>query len=181
MFPAGLLPALFARSFHLGGGSPEIRARAPRAALVACMDSAIACAAGGGDTLITMLISSQVATALLAALASPTAALSLFFRTSWAHEVPTEVLESWFQLIAKGKAEGPTSPYYVDFLAIQSIACSQQSPLGPPCNTSAPSGAHQPVLQNESMSCALLPLPRSNYMELTDDLINRWRYFRSRC
>ena len=88
---------------------------------------------------------------LLHLLPEPAAALSLFFRTSWAHEVPAEVLDSWFQLVAKGRAEGPSSPYYVEFLAVQSIACSQESPLGPPCNTSAPSGAHQPVLQNESM------------------------------
>ena len=64
--------------------------------------------------------------------------LSLFFRTSWAHEVPSEVFDAWFALIARGRAEGPSSPYYVESLGIQSVACSQQMPLGPPCNASAP-------------------------------------------
>ena len=91
---------------------------------------------------------------LLLLLPPPAAALSLFFRTSWAHEVSAGTLDSWFALVAKGRAEGPSSPFYVEFLAIQSIACSQQSPLGPPCNTSAPSGAHQPIARNESMKCA---------------------------
>ena len=77
--------------------------------------------------------------------------LSLFFRTSWAHEVPSEVFDAWFALIARGRAEGPSSPYYVESLGIQSVACSQQMPLGPPCNASAPSGSHQP-LGNESMA-----------------------------
>jgi hypothetical protein len=76
--------------------------------------------------------------------------LALFFRTSWAHEVSDEVFNSWFELIGRGRAEGPSSPYYVEFLALQSVACSQAMPLGPPCNASAPSGSHQP-LGNESM------------------------------
>ena len=76
--------------------------------------------------------------------------LALFFRTSWAHEVSDEVFDNWFKLIAQGRAEGPSSPYYVEFLALQSVACSQAMPLGPPCNASAPSGSRQP-LGNESM------------------------------
>ena len=62
-----------------------------------------------------------------------------------------EVFDSWFQLIARGRAEGPSSVYYVDILGIQSVACSQTMPLGPPCNASAPTGSRQP-LGNESMS-----------------------------
>jgi len=38
--------------------------------------------------------------------------------------VSDEVFDSWFELIARGRAEGPSSPYYVDILGIQSVACS---------------------------------------------------------
>lgn len=66
-------------------------------------------------------------------------------------QVSSDVFDSWFELIARGRAEGPSSPYYVDILGIQSVACSQANPLGPPCNASAPTGSHQ-ALGNESMS-----------------------------
>lgn len=70
-----------------------------------------------------------------------------------ARQVSDEVFDSWFELIARGRAEGPSSPYYVDILGIQSVACSQAMPLGPPCNATAPTGSHQ-ARGNESMAYA---------------------------
>ncbi len=46
-------------------------------------------------------------------------ALGLFFRTSWAHEVSQATLDAWFGLIELGRAQGPSSPYYVEFLVLQ--------------------------------------------------------------
>ena len=80
-------------------------------------------------------------------------ALGLFFRTSWVHEVPAATLQSWFSLIARGRAEGPSSPYYVEYLAIQNIACNQWDPIGPPCNASAPTRSKQ-ALGNSSLPYA---------------------------
>lgn len=37
-------------------------------------------------------------------------------------QVPEEQLDAWFSLIAKGRAEGPTSPYYVNELGLQQVA-----------------------------------------------------------
>ena len=34
----------------------------------------------------------------------------------------------WFELVAKGRAEGPTSPYFVEELALQNTACCESHP-----------------------------------------------------
>lgn len=88
--------------------------------------------------------------AILTAQAVCVFGLGLFFRTPWVHEVPASTLESWFELIAAGRRAGPSSPYYVEFLAIQNIACNQYDPLGPPCNASAPTESKQ-ALGNSSL------------------------------
>ncbi len=68
-----------------------------------------------------------VAAAVLLVCCAPQSShgLGLFFRTPWVHEVPRETLHGWFDLIAQGRRDGPSSPYYVEFLAIQNIACNQ--------------------------------------------------------
>ncbi len=92
---------------------------------------------------------------LLLLLSSPATGLGLFFRTAWVHEVPPATLEAWFDLIAQGRRDGPTSPYYVEFLAIQNIACNQLDPIGPPCNASAPTNSKQ-ALGNSSLAYGTL-------------------------
>ena len=78
---------------------------------------------------------------LLLALLLPTSsgALSLFMRTSWLAEVPEPVWRSWFELIARGRREGPASPFYVAELGLQNTACCEGHPtargcLGPKCS-----------------------------------------------
>lgn len=46
-------------------------------------------------------------------------------------------------MIAEGQRQGPSSPYYVDTLALQNIACNQLDPIGPPCDASKPTHSKQ--------------------------------------
>eukprot|EP00040_Diaphanoeca_grandis_P040027 m.260986 g.260986 ORF g.260986 m.260986 type:complete len:365 (+) comp41024_c0_seq1:119-1213(+) len=71
------------------------------------------------------------------------AGLSLFMRTTWLAELPEPVWRGWFELIAKGRKEGPSSPYYVEELALQNTACCESHAggtykalgcLGPKCS-----------------------------------------------
>ena len=65
--------------------------------------------------------------------------LSLFVRTSWLSELNASQWRPWFELIKQGRAEGPASPYYVEELALQDIACCESPPgirgcIGPKCS-----------------------------------------------
>lgn len=64
----------------------------------------------------------------------PPPAMGVFFRVPWAGEVPQEQLDSWFALVARGRKEGPSSPYYVSELGLQQVATGQW----PPINSSNP-------------------------------------------
>ena len=79
----------------------------------------------------------QLLLALL--LPSSSGALSLFMRTTWLAEVPEPVWRSWFELIARGRREGPASPFYVAELGLQNTACCENGPdsrgcLGAKCS-----------------------------------------------
>jgi len=62
------------------------------------------------------------------------AALSLFVRTTWLSNVTGDVeprdWRAWFDLVARGRAEGPSSPYYVEELALQNTACCESHAVG---------------------------------------------------
>ena len=73
----------------------------------------------------------QLLLALL--LPSSSGALSLFMRTTWLAEVPEPVWRSWFELIARGRREGPASPFYVAELGLQNTACCENGPVSRGC------------------------------------------------
>lgn len=67
-----------------------------------------------------------------------TDAMGVFMKSSWASEVPLAQLEAWFGLVAKGRADGPGSPYYVSSLGIQQVASGgpgHDFPAGTPAGT----------------------------------------------
>ena len=69
----------------------------------------------------------------------PARSISLFLRTGWLSTLPEEEWRAWFELIKRGRAEGPTSPYYVEDLGLQSVACCDSPAqyrgcLGPKCS-----------------------------------------------
>ena len=52
--------------------------------------------------------------------------------------MPEAQLDAWFSLVAKGRAEGPTSPYYVSSFGVQQIASGgtgHDFPGGKPAGT----------------------------------------------
>lgn len=64
--------------------------------------------------------------------------MGLFMKGSWASEVPEAQLDAWFGLVAKGRAEGPESPFYVSEFGIQQIASGGSGhafPVGLPAGT----------------------------------------------
>jgi hypothetical protein len=83
-------------------------------------------------------------TALFLCLFLPSAAsLSLFMRTTWLAEVPEATWRSWFELVKRGRADGPSSPFYVEELGLQNTACCESHArpgykalgcLGPKCS-----------------------------------------------
>ena len=68
-----------------------------------------------------------------------------------ARQVSDEVFDSWFELIARGRAEGPSSPYYVDILGIQSVACSGESAMSSCWRRSTITGRVLPFDSHASM------------------------------
>jgi hypothetical protein len=44
------------------------------------------------------------------------------FHIDGRNQVPEAQLDAWFGLVAKGRAEGPGSPYYVSALGVQQVA-----------------------------------------------------------
>ena len=72
---------------------------------------------------------------LAAAACVPGAAgLSLFMRTTWLSNATGDSeprdWRSWFDLVARGRAEGPASPYFVEDLALQNTACCESHAAG---------------------------------------------------
>lgn len=63
--------------------------------------------------------------------------MGVFMKSTWASEVPQEQLDAWFGLVAQGRAEGPSSPYYVSDLGIQQVASGGEGHAFPP---DAPAG-----------------------------------------
>lgn len=66
--------------------------------------------------------------------------MSLFLRTGWLSTVPEAEWRAWFELVKRGRAEGPGSPYYVSELGLQTVACCNSPDnvrgcLGPKCTT----------------------------------------------
>eukprot|EP01079_Euglenida_sp_SAG-EU17-18_P006712 gene6712-1200_t len=59
--------------------------------------------------------------------------LSLFMRTTWIHSLPDDVWRSWFDLVARGRREGPSSPFYIEELALQNTACCESPPTALGC------------------------------------------------
>ena len=70
---------------------------------------------------------------------APASALSLFLRTTWLGELPESTWRAWFELMKRGRHEGPSSPFYMESLALQNTACCENSNrslgcLGPKCS-----------------------------------------------
>eukprot|EP00039_Didymoeca_costata_P026634 m.16272 g.16272 ORF g.16272 m.16272 type:complete len:364 (+) comp5651_c0_seq1:82-1173(+) len=77
--------------------------------------------------------------AILAVAAPSCNGLSLFLRTTWLNEVGEQVWRPWFELIKRGRLEGPSSPFYIEDLALQNTACCNSPAkyrgcLGPKCS-----------------------------------------------
>jgi hypothetical protein len=100
----------------------------------------------------------------LAILPTPVCTLSLFLRTTWLSELPETTWRPWFELIKRGRAEGPTSPYYVSELALQNTAC---------CESHAAGGYH--ALGCLGPKCSALGLAPNSL--LVDDLDRLAEYF----
>ena len=80
---------------------------------------------------------------MLSILTTAVTGMSLFMRTTWLAELPEAQWRSWFELIRRGRHEGPDSPFYVHELALQNVACCESHPypgydalgcLGPKCS-----------------------------------------------
>eukprot|EP00911_Craspedida_sp_UC1_P002435 UC1_evm1s1814 len=92
-------------------------------------------------SLMRLLITTNTLLLLLTSCGpTPAVTLSLFLRTGWLAELPESTWRAWFELMRRGRAEGPGSPYYVSELALQTVACCDSPAgvrgcLGPKCSS----------------------------------------------